>query len=774
MKFSYNWLREFVAGVDSEPVALGQLITMKTAECDGVELHAPHMSAVVAARVLSVEPIEGSHNRKAVVDAGPLGRRTVVCGAPNCREGIVTAYVPAGTQLGGRLIAKISIEGVESDGMLASAAELGISRDHSGVVELTSETFDLLPDYIIEIDNKSLTHRPDLWGHFGMAREVAAIAGGKLVDRVDLSRVPRGAAPVSIDIPDYTVCPRYSALVFENVTVQPSPLWLQYRLESVGLNPINNIVDVTNYVMAELGQPMHAFDADKLRGNTIWARPAMAGERILALNGEWYDLAQSNVVIADESGPIAIGGVIGGGPSAISELTTRIVLESANFQAASIRRTSTALKLRTDASMRFEKSQDPANTIRAIARAIELFEQVSPGIRIVGGLADAWLEKPAPAPIPLPLDWMERKLGRRVDKAEVVGILDSIGFGVTEPEAGVLSVSVPSWRATKDISIKDDLVEEVGRMVGYASITPAPPLVAAQAPPPNPERAFHHRVRDLMIDQGFTEVYNYSFLSVETAARFGVAEGELIRVANPIAAGQDLMRNSLVPGIWKNVLDNARHFESFRLFELGHEIHKRDSGLPEEIPHLAAAMYARTGDGREGLFELKRVALCLARDVQVEPAEPQAWEHPARAGRVVLNGVEIGRLFELHPSLVETGRAAVLDIDLHELERQSQRPARYVPIRRFPTSAFDLSVVTEIRRPVGEVEKALRSLAGTELVAMEFLRQYTGAPLAENEKSVSFRLTIGAADRTLSSEEVGAVRGRIIEGMRGRGYDLRV
>jgi phenylalanyl-tRNA synthetase beta chain len=338
----------------------------------------------------------------------------------------------------------------------------------------------------------------------------------------------------------------------------------------------------------------------------------------------------------------------------------------------------------------------------------------------------------------------------------------------------VLSVAVPTWRATKDISIKDDLVEEVGRMIGYGSITPVPPLVAAKVPPENRERAFHHRMRDLMVDQGFTEVYNYSFLSDETATRFGTGADESIRLANPIAAGQDLMRSSLLPGIWNNVIENAKHFEAFRLFEIGHEIHKREAELPDEIPHLTAAMYAKAGDGRDALFELKRVAICLAAEVEVEPAEARAWEHPARAGRVLLHGVEIGRLFEFHPSLVETGRAAVLDIDLRELEQQSRRPVRYAPIRRYPTSAFDLSVVTELRRPVGVLQAALTSLAGTDLVSIEFLRQYTGAPLPEDAKSVSFRLTVGSAERTLSSEEVGAVRSRIIEGMRGLGYDLRV
>jgi phenylalanyl-tRNA synthetase beta chain len=312
----------------------------------------------------------------------------------------------------------------------------------------------------------------------------------------------------------------------------------------------------------------------------------------------------------------------------------------------------------------------------------------------------------------------------------------------------------------------------VGRMIGYDSITPRPPQVSATVPPPNDERRFHHRVRDLMIDEGFTEVYNYSFLSDEIAGKFG--HTGLVRVGNPIAVGQNLMRVSLIPGIWKNVLDNLRHFDSFRLFEIGQEIHRRDEGLPEEIPHAAAAMYSKSGDGRAGLFELKRVAMCLSPAIVVEATEALPHEHPARAGRLTVGGNEVGRLFEFHPSMVETGRAAVLEIDLRALEHLQPGVAKYVPIRRLPASAFDLSVITELRRPVGRIEGELKSLAGAELLGIEFLREYTGAPLPENTKSVSFRLTVGAPDHTLSSEEAGITRTRIIEGMRGLGYELRV
>jgi phenylalanyl-tRNA synthetase beta chain len=769
VKFSYNWIRELVEDLDCAPQPLEKLITMKTAECEGIERSGDLLERACAARVESVEPIPGSHNVKASVDAGRYGKVVVVCGAPNCRAGMVTAYAPVGKKV---------IDGIESDGMLASGIELGVNRDHAGILEIDSQVgaplAGCLPDSVFEIDNKSITHRPDLWGHLGMAREVAAILGRKLKDPVRLGLLPEGPAAVNIRIEDLALCPRYSALVFDNVSVRPSPLWLQCRMTAIGLNPINNIVDMTNFIMAELAQPMHAFDADLLQGDTIFIRPATPGERFLALNEEEYALTPANLVIADAGGAIALGGVIGGLGSAISGKTTRVVLESANFQASSIRKTSSAIKLRTDASMRFEKAQDPANTVRGLARAIELLREIAPGMRLVGGVADQKKEIPPPPPIRLPLDWLERKLGRFIEPAEVRRILEGLEFGVTEPEVRVFSVTVPSWRATKDVSIKDDLVEEVGRMVGYDSIAPTAPLVAAAVPPGNPERAFQHEVRGIFADQGFTEVYNYSFIGEEDARAFGFDPAAHLRVSNPIASDQALLRTSLLPGIRKNILENSKHSESFRLFEIGVEIHQRAEGLPEEIPHLMAAIYDRQGDGVSGLAEIRRTAECLMPGAQASPAEARPFEHPVRTATILWRDETVGRAFELHPSLVESGRAAVLDLDLSVVRELSAGEMKYTPIRRYPSSAFDLSVIAAPRECVGDLKAALASFAGPLLESIEFVRQYSGPPLEEGQKSVSFRLTVGSSGRTLSSEEAGEIRTRIIEGMRAQGYELRV
>ncbi|MBM3796694.1 MAG: phenylalanine--tRNA ligase subunit beta [Acidobacteria bacterium] len=781
MKFSTNWIAELTDGGLATPAAgLAQLITTKTAEQEGVEAVGAHFAQVRAVRVIEAGPIPGSHNQRARIDTG-AGEVTLVCGAPNCRAGLLTAWVPPGTTLdGGRAIGVAIVSGVESHGMLASGAELGINKDDDGVVELTdiapgSPLDGLRPDHVIEVDNKSLTHRPDLWGHLGMAREVAAITGGRVKDPVDPARLPAAApAPFSVEVADHTLCPRYSALLFENVKVGPSPLWVQHRLQSIGLNPINNIVDVTNLLLAELPQPTHAFDADKLQGSTIFVRRARAGEQIEALNQEIYTLDDQALVIADAAGPVALAGVIGGLDSGVTGTTTRIVFESANFQASSVRKTSSRLKVRTDASMRFEKAQDPHNTTRALARAVALLEAVCPGIRLVGGLIDNSAPLRTPPAIELPLDWLRRKLGRSVEASEVRAILEALAFGVTEAAPGVFTVTVPTWRATKDISIKEDLVEEVGRMLGYSSIPPTAPAVPATPPPADLERDYLHRLRSIATQQGFHEVYNYSFVNEPQVRELGLDPAAHVRVLNPIASDQDLLRTTLLIGILRNVRENARHLEEGRFFEIGYEIHKRAGELPDETPHLAAAVYAKAGDGTAGLLEAKRLAQCLApgADVQVA-AEARAIEHPRRAYEIVWRGETVGRIFEFHPKLVEVGRAAIVDLNLAVLQRLGQPAVRYSPLRRFPASDFDVSVITGLHTTAGEIQAQIAAHAGELFQSVEYVTQYRGAPLPPDRKSVSFRVTIASAAHTLSNDKISASREALMAALRTAGYELR-
>lgn len=658
MKFSYNWLKELVPGLAADAREVGRQITMKTAECEGVEPH----------------------------------------GA----------------------------------------------------------------DWVIEIDNKSLTHRPDLWGHIGMAREVAAHFGLALQSPVDLSLLPQGDPAVTVRIENLDLCPRFSAVLYEGVKVGPSPKWLQERLEAIGINPINNIVDITNWVMAEIPQPMHAFDADKVASHTLIARAARPGELCKALNGETYELDPSVIAVAGVEGVLAIAGIMGGESSMIGDSTSRVIFEAANWHPASVRKTSTRLKLRTDASMRFEKALDPGNTVQGLARAIELMRQCAPEARLVGGLADVYRPLIPPDPIELPVAWLAAKLGKTVETLEVAAILRSLGFGVKEA-AEVLTVTVPSWRATKDISIKDDLVEEVGRMIGYGSITPQPPRMAVTPARPNAVRKFQNLVRGRMTDWGFDEVQNYSFVSDAGAARFGLAAADHLRVKNPVSEDQALLRLSLIPGIHANIEENRKHFETFRLFEIGQEIHRRQGQLPDEIPHLAAAIYAKD-DGVAGLVELKRVAAMLAPGAEFRPAsDTRVFEHPARAANVIWRDERLGRLFEFHPRFVEQGRAAVLDLDLRKLQTISEsQETKYSPVGRFPSSTFDLAIVVGARALAGDVARAIPEA--------EFREDFR---LPDGRRSLLFRFTLSAPDRTLTGEEIAAARQKQIEKLRALGYELR-
>jgi phenylalanyl-tRNA synthetase beta chain len=681
MKFSYNWLRELVPGLNMDVMKLAQQITMKTAECEGVH------------------------------DPGAFPGATV--------------------------------------------AEVA-RAEHS-------ET-----DSIIEIDNKSLTNRPDLWGHLGMAREVAAIAGLNVVDPVDDLPAPASKGDLSISIDDANLCARFSGQRVENVKVAPSPLWMQVRLNSLGINPINNLVDITNYISCELGQPMHAYDADLL-GDAIVVRAARKGESILALNGEKYSLGTEDIVIADAHKPVGIAGIIGGNDTAIRPTTKRIVLEAANFPAANVRKSSARLKLRTDASMRFEKGQDPENTARALARAVELLQELSPGSQAAQPI-DNYARKVTPPKITLNLDWAERKLGRKLSTDEVVNIFKALAFGVEQPGARKLLLTVPSWRATKDISIPEDLVEEIGRMVGYASITPQAPAVLAEPTPRNMQHDQHRAIRAALVGQGFTEVSNYSFISDADAAMFGYPTEKLLQVANPIVAEQKYMRPSLLPGIRRNLADNSRYFSDFRLFEIGREYHKGPDGAPAERTHLIAAICGRESNGA-GVMEMKRVAQFVAPDIKLKPEKAlNKTVHPERAASLEAGGQHVGHLYELHPSLLDRGRAAILDLDLDTLQALPARAEKYHPLRRFPTSSFDLSIVAGAREPVATLENKLQHLAGSHLVSLQFLLIF---PLPQDKKSVSFRLTVGADDRTLTNEEVTGIRDRVVAGIKSAGYELR-
>ncbi|MCM8530850.1 MAG: phenylalanine--tRNA ligase subunit beta, partial [Lentisphaeraceae bacterium] len=489
MWISLNWIKDFVDYQDDlTPNELGVLISLRVAEVEDVKICGEALSQVRVAEVTKTEPHPDADKLKLATLFDGSETRTIVCGAANCRPGIKIPFADIGAKFnytnkeGKPAVLEIKptkIRGVESTGMLCSQSELGLADSSDGIWELPADMelgkklseldeFKSVNDVLFEIDNKSLTHRPDLWGHYGLAREFSAIYNLPLKEISGADLNGSGSSDFKV-VNSAETCRRYSGLEVRNVKVAPSPQWMQDRLTSVGMNTINNLVDITNYILLELGQPMHAFDVEKLGDKTITVRSGKAGEVFKALDEKDYELTEEDLVIDNNGEAVALAGVMGGLDSGVSDSTTHLFLESANFDAATVRRTSTRCGLRSDSSARFEKSLDPENTVIAMARAVELIKETCPEAEIVGTVIDSYEKPYEKLSIDTSIEFLQKRLGTTDITEEFIREkLTSLGFGLE----GNLNISIPTWRATKDVSIAEDIVEEVGRMYGYDNIKP--------------------------------------------------------------------------------------------------------------------------------------------------------------------------------------------------------------------------------------------------------------------------------------------------------------
>lgn len=596
MKIAKKWLQDFVDINDVSSQELMDVLTMHTVEIEEIINQASALDHVVVGKVTKVAQHPDA-DRLNVCEVF-IGKESVpvVCGGSNVTEGMLCALGMIGAKVqwhgeGERIeLKKTKIRGVASEGMICAAEEIGLGdlfkkADEKEILDLTN-IVDALPGTplakalgldsdVLDVDNKSMTHRPDLWGHFGIAREVAAIYQKPLrTEGRDTNPMePSNDAKVTVSVKDTALCPRYMAVMIDDVTVEPSPLWMQQRLMSVGVNPINNIVDITNYVMLELGQPLHAFDAEEIGSSKevdIVVRHAKKDEAIVALGGESYELDDSMLVIANKKEAIAVAGVKGGEHSGISNNTNTIVLEAATFDAVSVRRTSTALGLRTDASARYEKSLDPHLPEIAMKRAFALIQACCPDARVRSNIADSADISLNQGPIELRLSYLEKHIGTRIEDVFVVGVLERLGFTVEKKDDDLLLVTIPTWRATKDINDPIDLVEEVARMYGYHNIPPTLPQASIAPAKKDPIMALRREVREILAgESGYTEVYNYSFVSPEWLEKLGLDTKDHIELENPIAKDRPLIRRSLLPNMLQNMEANLHRFGIVKLFEVG-------------------------------------------------------------------------------------------------------------------------------------------------------------------------------------------------------------
>ncbi len=784
------------SGIDPEELA--DRLTMATAEIESIEYLSGFFKTIYTAKLTKVEPHPDAD--KLTLCKVDTGSETfqVVCGAKNHKEGDIVALATVGTKFSDDFeIKKSKIRGVESSGMLCSEKELGLSEDHGGILIFPEDMkigvplSELYPDYVdvrLEIDNKSITHRPDLWGHYGFAREIGALFNLPVKEPVDRSVADsfKNIEKLEIDIKNPQAAPRYSGLVVKNIKIEESPAWLKAMVTSIGMRPISNIVDITNYVMAELGEPMHAFDRDKLRGDKIIVRLAEKGEKLTTLDDKEHELTEEDIVIADREGAIALAGVMGGGNSEIDDKTTQIVLEAANFNPVNIRKTAHRFDSRTEAAARFEKSLSPEITIPALIRCYELIKQVLPEAEAVTEITDAYPVPLGEIEITTSTDYIRKRLGQQIDDDRITSILSSLHFDLTK-DGSNLHIKVPHFRATKDISIADDIVEEVGRIFGYDNIAPVAPLVPCVPPLKNEFRLFERQVKNVLTNTcNMTEVMGYSFVGESALNMLNINEDKELRLRNPLSQEQDRLRRNLIPDMVSFIKYNQRYTDCFDIFELGRVYLKEDRKSPEliaENTRAAGAVFMKKPE-QPLFYEAKTIVTELLDELKVKkyrllPATESLppYAHPGRSMKIEIGGKDAGLIFELHPEtsakMEITGRAAIFDIDLNVVFDTAKNPIKFEELQKFPEVPFEVSVLTDKRAYSGEILDLIKKSNKKYIKDAEVLSVYEGAPVPEGKKSISVKVTFAAKEKTLDSADIEEIQNSVVGSLNKKGFTLR-
>ncbi len=789
MKVPLKWLADYV-DITLPPRELAHRLTMAGNEVSEVLTTAREWESISVAEVVDVSPHPNADRlRLATVDLGG-DRTTVVCGAPNVAAGQKVAFARVGARLidghsGQALVLKAArIRGVESAGMVCSEKELGLSDYHEGILVLPDDApigtalADYLGDTVLDLD--VTPNRPDCLSVLGIAREVAALTGQTVHDPpLDYFEEGRPAKErMKIEIADRHLCPRYCATLIERVRIGPSPPWLQERLLAAGLRPISNVVDATNYVMMELGQPLHAFDFSRLRGRQIIVRRTRPAETITTLDGSVRPLAPDMLVIADAEGAVAVAGVMGGAASEVSEATTTILLESANFNAASLRRTSAALKLRTDASQRFEKGLSPELAMVGVRRATRLILELAGG-RAAPGVIDVYPGKQRVTRITVTQDRLRRVLGVQLPVSQVRHALTGLGFGCRWLPPDRYVVRVPYWRT--DVRIPDDVAEELARIIGYDELPTAALAGVIPAATPQPTRELRERVRDILVAAGMQEVITYSLTDCESLANVlppeELAGRPPLRVANPMSRQQEYLRTTLRASLLETLAANLRHRQGrlVALFETARVFLPRPDDLPQEVECLAAVLSGsrpdRWGHPSEvpvDFFDAKACLDLLCDRLGLTPTYVDAEDFtllPGRSAEVRLEDQRVGLLGQVHPRVAAAfdiqQDVFLLELNLEALLPYTGKPRRYQPLSRFPTVEEDIAIVVDEAVPAVDVQAVIE---GSPLVRRATLFDvYTGPPVPSGKKSLAYSVAYQSFEHTLTDAEVQRERRRILD-----------
>lgn len=787
MKLSLNWIKRYVdlpAGLTMEKLAYD--LTMCTVEVEDATSIGESLSGLIVGKILTVEQHPNADKlRVCTVDVGDAEPSVIVCGGINLapQQHVAVAKPGAWVKWHGEgepvEIKPAKLRGVMSYGMICASSEIGLAElfpasQPAEIMDITE--FGAAPgtpladalglnDVILEIDNKSMTNRPDLWGHYGMARELAAIYKCPLKP-IEPAVLPEMSEELKAVIEDSERCTRYTGFIIKGIKNIPSPFELKSMLWRVGQRPINLPVDITNYIMFATGQPTHGFDRKHITGG-IHVRRAYEGEQLVLLDGETLTLTSEDLVIADEKTPVGLAGIMGGKLDSILEDTNELILEIANFSPLGIRRTSQRFELRTDASSRYEKGIDPQRVEDAAAVALAAFKEYFPGSQVTAH-ADVYPRPLDCAVVEVSLDFLRKRLGRDLSAADVEEILGRLGFK-TEEHDGILRVTAPSWRSTGDISLPDDILEEVARLMGYVNFPFIAPSVeldhAINQRGPQLERA----VREYLAFRcNMQEIFTYPWIADSYIEAAGVETSDMLELSTPPAPEERRLRSTLVPGLLGAVVTNLRYFSDFRIFELTqvfsdrnyHSINSEDELLPEMARHLGAAFVG--SDARALFREAKGVLEYMHRAVQMEPlgfvqngkpswADEKLWINVTRGGEV------IGSLGLVSPKCAKAAgikRSLVMlfEIDVEKLVPLASRQNEFAHLPKYPLADFDLSIVFDDSVAWSDIEAIARK---ADLVKdVRFIDEYRGKQIGAGKKSVSFRIWVGSDKGALTSEQI--------------------
>ena len=788
MRISYEWLGDFLDLEGVTPKDAADVLTRLGVEVESLTL--VDLSQIVIGRVLEQVKHPKSRNDLWIhqVDLGDRVQQ-IIAGAPNAVPGsIVPVALPGTTVPNGKQVKDMNIAGEKASGMLASAAELMLGDDHSGILILDHGTpgeplTTVIPSQAI-MEAEITSNRPDEMGHLGVARELAAGLDRPMkrdfMPAFTGTADPPGRELVKVSIDDPDLCSRYIGGVIKDVKVGPSPDWMQRRLRACGVRPINNIVDITNYVLLEYAQPLHAFDLVKLAGSEIHVRRARAQEKLLCLDGVERELTPEMLVIADASRPVAVAGVIGGEESAVTAQTTDILLEAANFDGPSVRQTSRALGLRTEASARFERALPPELALAGARRAASLIAELAAG-KVHREWADVYPRPQEPVRVDLRPALIDEVLGTHVPLEEAEAILKRLNFHVKVQGDGEWDVLPPVFRL--DVTIPEDLVEEVGRVYGYDRVPPTLPgrrhdtwIPSA----PSIDRRLD-AAREVLAGAGFTETWNPALVSGKKLEDLRIA-AHAMRVMNPLSDDMDTLRTSLLPSLVDaGALNRDRGRIDIRLYEVAEaylaRVGEKQEVQPDEPLRLAAiaSTGAAAGEGSAAFYRLKSV---LDESIASLSAPPCTYQraaaqlfHPGRCAAVVMDGRQLGYIGELHPSVVAAakldGRLVAFEIDVEPLLAAARIP-RAQPLPRFPAVERDLAVVVEETVAAGAILASIKESGGDHLEEARAFDEYRGAQVPEGHKSIAFTLTFRSPERTLTDAEVDKVMSEIKLGLEKR------